>query len=404
MNTVARLSCCLIVLGALISHAQSSLGGRETKEFSGVIRRILAGSHFAYSIMTIEDGNGTADFYFPPENGELIVNSFKPSDSIVFKARVPSRPATDARVKLMKESMLYYIVGTITAVRVGGAWTELLPGAPRLPWFPEGEVLLNRKVINVYQEQGYKRAVEFSDGVIGYYSSAFLKFNPIEDVDPDDHLSFIGRKFPYSQSYVYPIPGVREVYSLQKLERTSGTIRSLLFKQNNVCIGISAATNKGNIRASFPTEYARRVEKFADGRRVDLYVTDYKVEGQLHLPELHAIVAGRDSLIINQMGFYGGADGPHEYVPKSLSGKISQITRSDAGKIMGIVLDGRTFVEIDANTARQLDNLLRKGKSIEVSGGQRVKKAGEIYSEDYEILAAYQITIDGKVFIITTRP
>lgn len=404
MNTAAHISCCLVVLGALSLHAQAPRAGRETKEFSGVVRRILVGSQFAYSVMTIEDPNGTADFHFPPENGALILNSFKLGDSIVFKASILGRPANEARVKLMRETMLYYLIGSITAVRVGGAWTDLVSGAPPRLWSPEGEVLLNRKVVNVYKEQGRNRAVEFSDGVIGHYSTAFLKFDPLKDVDPGDHLSFIGRRLPQSQSYIYPIPGVKEVYSFQKLERASGTIRSLLFKQNYVCIGVSVSTNKGDIRASFPSEYARKVEKFADGRRVDVYITDYEIEGQLHPPELHAIVAGRDSLIINQMGFYGGADGPHEYVPKSLIGKISQITHTDTGMITGIVLDERTFVEIDANTARQLENLLRKGTTVEISGGQRVKKTGEIYSEEYEILAAYQITIDGRVFLITMRP
>jgi hypothetical protein len=399
MNIASRF---LFLVWMFAGYAGSAQYPAEMKEYAGIVREFRSTRYFAYSVMTIEIEGGLTDLDFPVEQGRMIMNSYKPGDSILLRAKIHSKPMDAEARKLMKAHMHYFVAGQLLSINLNNRWIDIAWGKAE-KWSWKVEVLLNRKVESVYNEGSSARALMFENGMVGFIGP-YTTADPLNGVRAGDHTSFIGRALPVLDGSVYPVEGVKQVYLFSPLQRSRGTLQALLFKQNYVCIGVSATTDRGEIRASFPTEYAREVEKFADGRTVDIYMSGYKMEGQLQPPELHAIVSGRDSLLIKETGFYGGADGKHEYVPVTFQGKVSAINRSDAGKILGLIVDDHTFLEVDVNTARQLENVLRRGKSLEVVGEQRVKKTGEIYSKDYEIVVPHQITIDGKVFLITTRP
>jgi hypothetical protein len=403
MKITDRFLIVLFLLAMSVTKGHSQV---EPKEISGIIREIQPGRYFAYSLMTVESNNELIDLQFLPEHGRIIMDEFGPGDSVLLKVTLPNRTVDAATSKRMKESMLFFHIGRIVSIKIKDKWIDIASGnaQPPVPATWESKVHLNLPVVDTYEQGSQTRALVFANGLIGFYPGSLNLRNPLADVRIGERVSFIGRRFPVSEGDVYPVAGVQTVYFFQRLHRASGTIQSLLFKQNFVCIGISLSTDRGKLSASFPTEFARDVEKFADGRRIDIYVTDYKIEGEPHLPELQAIVSGRDSLLINTIGFYGGADGKHDHVPLTFQGKVTGVTKADSGKIIGVTIDDQYFVEIDGNTARQLGDALRRGKILEISGAERVKKDGEIYSKDYRIVVPYQITVDGKVFLITTRP
>lgn len=117
-------------------------------------------------------------------------------------------------------------------------------------------------------------------------------------------------------------------------------------------------------------------------------------------PELHAIISEADTLKIEEAGFYGGADVAHDHKPAVVSGKISKVNRSDRGGIMNVILGNDVYVEITYTTSEQLGKYLKKGIEMEVSGDERIKKEGEIYSEDYRIITPRKVKVDGKEFLL----
>lgn len=394
MNAI-RLAFFVFILGSASLHAQQG----EGKEFRGILRGIEPGFYFAYSMMTIEVNGELIDLQFPVTSGRMIKDSFKPGDSILLRTTLNSKILDAATRKQVRENGIYMVVGQIVSINRDGTWTELQYSKRQFP--KDGEVVLNLRVSDIYVAD-FPKALLFANGVIGFTMFASHKYNPLGSVSKGDKVSFVGMEFPVPEGSVYPVEDVKKLYALQLLERATGSIRSLLFKQNYVCIGISVTTHDGERAVSFPSELARDVERFADGRQVDIYLLDYQTKGQL--PELHAIVSGEDTLLIRTLGFYGGPDSKHEHVPVALSGKVTRVNKSDTGRTIGLILDERVFIEVDINTARQMGELLKKGRSLEVVGDERVKKEGEIYSKDYRIVVPHKITVDGKVFLINTRP
>ena len=150
---------------------------------------------------------------------------------------------------------------------------------------------------------------------------------------------------------------------------------------------------------SFPSDKATVVRDFLKPD-VDLkiYYGQYSDLDKNNLPELHAIIQEKDTLLINDFGFYGGPDGKHDHSDVEFEGKITQLSKSKKGNVQSLIVGGKVFMEIEAMMAQQFGHMLEKGKRITVQGKERVKKIGEIYSKDYRIVTPEKITIDGITF------
>jgi hypothetical protein len=157
--------------------------------------------------------------------------------------------------------------------------------------------------------------------------------------------------------------------------------------------------NGKELKLSFPSEKASLIRKFltADATVKVYFGSDYNI-GKFNLPELHALVQGRDTLTIAEFGFYGAPDGNHEHIPIEFEGKITSISKTPKGTIESIVVASEFYIELNPMMAQQFGHKLEKGKKIIIEGQERVKKIGEIYNKNYRIVSPKSITFDGTTF------
>ena len=218
-----------------------------------------------------------------------------------------------------------------------------------------------------------------------------------------DVVSFLAhREVPLlSDQAAYPVAGVKEVYLYSPLIKQTGQIKSFLFKQNSVCIGLTMISNGAEVSVGFPSDFAVQIRDFLkDGRRADFYYMGFRVENQPNPFELHALVSESDTLRIERPMYYGGEDVAHDHRPVEVSGKITRVDRSPHMKIMSIMVGKDAYVDIDAGTTQQLEKLLRKGAVVSVQGDERIRKEGEIYREQHRIIIPRKLVIDGKEFLL----
>jgi hypothetical protein len=155
---------------------------------------------------------------------------------------------------------------------------------------------------------------------------------------------------------------------------------------------------------SFPSNFAERIKRFSgEGQKLTLYRDEYPW-GNSTLLQLLAVAYQGDTLKIEEHAFYGGADVKHDHKPVTVEGKITKVIESDKGKIISVILNNAYYIEIDDLIEKQLGNFFTRGKLIGISGDERIKAEGEIYSKDYRIITPRSITIDGKSFLLRPQP
>jgi hypothetical protein len=292
----------------------------------------------------------------------------------------------------------------IIEIKIHNEWVPL---PEKQKGYPSGDykVFLEKKVIRDYYLNGIRKALIFEEGLVVSHLGSSLNSGPIDFVNVGDVVSFMGYKTGVAEGYKYPVDGVRDVYYFNQLKRENGKAFSYLFKQNSVCIGVKFNLPSGKqLSVSFPTEDAERVKHFLntnDELRIYYFENKpYEVENMLHPPELHALVKPGDTLYINKFGFYGGADGKHDYKDVQVNGKITRINVSDKGNIISIIVASDYYVEIDAMMAQQLGYFFQKGKEVSIQGKERIKKEGEIYQKDYHLITPEKVIVDGKTFLL----
>ncbi len=400
MRNFKQLLVFLLAYQALAAASQPAL---EERELNGVVDEISIGPHLAYSMLTMKTTEGvTYDLQFGPEFGKIMMDAFRKGSPITLRAQLRYPASDQGKRRWPVETGMFFLLEDILEVVIDGTWVNVARTKPdRRQW--QGDVFLQRRVKELYKVGSHTRALIFDDGTAAYDGSRW-KTSDMEGIKRGDMVSFIGSPYIISSECVYPISGVNRVYSFQRLFKKEGRFKSLLFKQNFVCIGMSLETSQGDVTASFPTKYAREIQESGDAGQVTIYVSDYKIDGQLHPVELHALISGSDTLEIKEMGFYGGADGRHEYTPVTVQGKVTDIINAGSGRVTGLIIDNKIYVDVDPTVARQLGGLLKRGKQFEITGDERIKKDGELYSKDYRIVAPREIKADDKVFLINTRP
>ncbi|MBS1506244.1 MAG: hypothetical protein JSS79_06325 [Bacteroidetes bacterium] len=375
----------------------------EVQEFSAKVVALQPGFNFAYSRIMLQTGNEKGLYLFHPINGELFVQKAKPGAVVEVKAKVypRSRELMKSLSKENQELSWYLSRDEILEIKFDDNWVKLKK--------PEGnsetnerssEIFLEKEIRQEYFLNGQKLGLVFDRGAVAYVNTINPITNFMDSVAVGDKTSFVGLLQKKLPGYVYPIAGVKQTYFYVPLRKESGRWQALLFKQNHVCIGAKFKTNSGKeIRLSFPSDHAIRVREFLKPEK-DLRIyfgRSYNI-GKMDLPELHAIIQEKDTLYIKEFGFYGGADGNHEHEEVEIEGKITRINKSEKGNVMNIIVDTKYYVEIDAMMAQQLGYLFKKGKSVIIAGKERIKKVGEIYNKNYQIITPEKISIDGKTF------
>ena len=371
----------------------------EIIERKGEVIEIAPGFTFALSNLIFKVGDDTLYLRFPPQNGELITNYARKGEWLEIRAKViPLR-------KAMKRPMkFYYFLDELLAIHVEGNWIDM--DAVDTEWpKPISKVFLEKKVKDDFFVNGARSALLYDDGLASYNVYNSKNYYPMKDIRAGHTVSFIGYLSERKKGYVYPVWDLKEVYTYLPLYKKQGEVKAYLYKQNYVCIGLVLNTKDDDIRMSFPSDLGKEIMDFVSRHSVfTAYYHDYKIDDQLNPPELHALISERDSLFINQFGFYGGADVKHEHTPAEIEGKITSINRSAKGKIMSVIVGNDCYIEVDNNMEKQLTNYLKHGRMIKVSGQERIKKEGEIYAKEYRIITPSQVTADGKVFFINMIP
>lgn len=375
----------------------------EIQEFTGIVKSIEPGFRFALEYLMFEVNGKSEGFAFSPQYGTFIYEKVKPGDRVTIKANVNLRMRqlrTEMHEK-NKELSWFMFNDRITEIKIGNEWIAL-PEKENGYSPAEVRVFLEKEVIGEYWKSGFRSGLIFESGLVAAYMGFNKYFDPMSDFKKGDRVSFNGYKMGRVEGYKYPIDGISEVYHFSPLTKISGKLYSYLFKQNSICIGAKfEISGRKQLSVSFPSDDAERIRQFLrTDSKVDIYYNNYKIEGQLHPPELHALVKPGDTLYINKFGFYGGADGKHDYKEVEVNGKITKINTSDKGNILSVIVASDYYVEIDAMMAQQLGYFFQKGKEVRIVGKERIRKEGEIYQKDYKIITPEKVVVDGKTFLL----
>jgi hypothetical protein len=391
-----RLIVFLLLSADLIGQSKF-----EVQEFTGLVKSISPGMRFAAEYLELDVQGESEIFAFHPHYGVYITDRIKLGDKI--SVRVNIHPRTKSMRKEMNEQsrLIKYLFfnDRIAEMKINNEWVAL-PEIVIEKEAPTQKIVLDRKVVGDYIYRGVRIGLQFDNGFWACSPLPYEQFNTIKSVQPGDVVSFSGWKMGTSDGYKYHTSGIKEVYYFNPLTKETGRVFSYLYKQNSVCIGVKFKTDAGKeLSVSFPSDDAKRVKEFLrPEKKVTVYYHNFKVEGQLHPPELQALIQGTDTLYINSFGFYGGADVKHDHKDITIEGKITKINSSDKGNLRSIIVASEYYIEIDAMMAQQLGFFFQKGKVVSIQGKERIRKEGEIYQKDYRIVVPEKVVVDGKTF------
>lgn len=374
-------------------------------EISGTLKSVEPFHEFAFEQLTIEtEGGELHTFKFNPRYGVLFTQNLRLGDWVHLKVmEFPAKKKLRDSGKI-SENYKLWLRDEIVGVEIDGDWKELkrnIPEVMRSPYAMTLDAVVRQELIVDGKVRGYV----LDNGVVTYNYYIGLLSGDDHYAKVGEQISFIGWSSKIEDGYAFPIEGVREVVWYNRLFKDKGRLRSLLFKQNNVCIGATFASPTRQIKVSFPSNYGERIKAIADkGEDVIAYFTGYNHKDEKDMAELHAVIHGKDTLKIPEFGFYGGADIKHEHMPATIAGKITDVNKLPSGTIINVIVDNKSYIDIDFATQKQIGSLLRKGVVIEVNGKERIKAVGEVYSKDYRIITPSEIKIDEKVYSLNQQP
>lgn len=386
MRIIVLLFCCIAaVTTAQVKYSEQTITGR--------VIGVHPGSAFALELVAVEHNGGSVYYRIDPGYGEAVINKIAVGQSLTFKANIRAdRQPVENLTPERRDYFSRMLADKITAVQLDGKWISTPEIAPKNEYDVRWATFIDRKVVGTYPDNQLPIALMLQNGTVAYWLPYAL-FAGQRQVP--DRISFIGMHLRYQPGYVYPVTGVTQVYTLSPLERHEGTVTSFLYKQNYVRIGLTA----GGKKLSFPSEYAEKMKRFANGKSTVFYISGRADESTNLLPSIHAAIQGRDTLFIDEM-YYGGPDRDHEFKAAEIEGAITSINKSTRGRLMSIIVGADCYIEIDNNTAAQLAPLLRRGRHIKVAGQERIKLPGEIYEQSYRIIEPQRITVGEQQYIL----
>jgi hypothetical protein len=369
----------------------------QDREFSGTLKSFETGFGLAFEKVVINVNGSEKSFLFHPRMGKMLFDNFKIGDRV--EVQVRTYPTINENLKNTSYPLRkIFTRDLLLSIKLNGSWLKL-PKKDERPLFKDStkrnqaiETFLDVQVKEEYYDDGRLKGLIFADGVSAY---VWLP----QKVKIGDVVSFRGIRLESGEGFQYPLPSIKTVYFYRPLIKDEGEIKSLLFKQNNACIGMVVKTKHAEFNLGFPSPYASKILELAEKKAsVIFYYDDFVVSNQLTPPSLQVMVYNSDTLAVNEDGFYGGNDVDHQHKPVELTGKISRINRTEKGMIMDIIVDGKYYVDIESTMARQISSFFSKGKEVIIQGKERIKKKGEIYKKEYTIVVPKKIVIDGKTF------
>jgi hypothetical protein len=380
----------------------------EVQEFIGTVKAIDPGFKFALERLTLDVNGKEEKFIFNPRYGTLISSQVKVGDIITIKVNVnvKSRERANELSRSNSERVLswYFFRDEIIEIKTKDKIIPL-PDIKRIDEPIIYKAFLDKKIFGEITNKESRTGLIFENGLIGYNLWLGSLEKEFKSAKINEVVSFAGIKIPFQEGFKYPIDGVKEVYQYIPLQQEEGTLKALLFKQNFTCIGAKFDLGNGNtVSVSFPSDQAIKIKDFLKAKEeTKIYYHDYHVAGQIHPPELQALIQGRDTLYVGVFGFYGGADGKHDHTEIEFEGKITKVNTTDKGSIMSLIVGSEFYVEVNSLMAQQLALELKRGTHIIIGGKERVKKVGEIYQKEYRIITPEKIIINGNAFSLFTQ-
>jgi hypothetical protein len=400
MNSIRFIRWVFVFLLPITLSGQAKF---EVLEFLGKVKAIEPGFKFALERLTLDVNGNEEKFIFNPQYGKLIFDQVKVGDNISLKANVNIRDRDRAKQLTYSNSRRvlswYFFRDEIKEIKVRDKIIQL-PEIKREDEQVQYRAFLDKNLAGEFIDNGYRTGLIFENGLVAYNRGLGYVSSDMEALKITDKVSFAGTKIPYQEGFKYPIEGVNEVYHYISLKNETGTVKAFLFKQNFTCIGAKFDLTNGNsLSVSFPSDQAAKIKEFLNPKEeTKIYYHNYKVEGQLHPPELQALIQGTDTLYVGVFGFYGDADGKHEHTEIEFEGKIMRVNTTEKGTIISLIVGPDYYVEVEPLMAKQLMYQFKRGTELKIIGQERIKKKGEIYQKEYRIITPVKIIINGKEF------
>ncbi|MEO1051510.1 MAG: hypothetical protein AAFX87_12845 [Bacteroidota bacterium] len=393
----------LITLICGFSHGQKP--EKAFYSIEGTIKSYEPVRGFAIDNVLLETGDEVIELKFPSHYAQRLYNSFKPGDIVKVeywrpKAGVGKEP--DA--KLSKLTLNYLYTNRVTKVWNGAQQVEIgnerptyLNMANTRPWNPK--VFIEKEIEEVIFRDDEVLAVSFEGDVVSGVRWFGYK--------PDEHNYSVGDKVSFYTYPYYHVEGERLIvdskhmyYGVNKLKAASGKIKSFLYKQNFAYIGFKLQTNSRTLDLFFPSEKAEQVVEIAER---NIPVLAYYSSRSYVKPDgvsLFALIAGKDTLKMEK-SFVGAPDGGHKYEDAQVEGKITAIEKAKTGLLMYLLIDNEFYIESTPKLSKQLAPNIKKGMIIGVKGQKRIKRQGEVYQKEYQIIRPKAIIINGQEFILS---
>jgi hypothetical protein len=392
---------------AVVAQKKHSI---KTHDFEGVIDKYVA-SGVAYDLMLLRTGKSYFYIKFDSRSGKEVLEKFPVGTQVSGVARGRS---IESKFFGRLSVFLDFLADSLVSLNgAGHRYTQV--------WIPRKDfvhhfdptnhsrrsILLDHKIVRTASQSSYSRML--------YIDKSTVLVSPnnsrTRQLTKGDVVSAIIQPIELMDGEVYTVSEFKSAYHAEILQKFEGSIESFLYNQNTACTGMRVGNGRTSSKFQFPSHYAQQIMEWQ--KREEPILVYYRPLGMnlvtknvlttkyiLSNSAIQAIISGSDTLRFTD-NYFGSSDNKHEYEPSINNGKISDIKVSLAGKTYGIVVDEKYFLEIDRKTEAQLKKYFRKRLPISFEGKRLVKKPGEVYEGNYEVITPTKLTIEGKEFLLT---
>lgn len=402
-----HMICTILIVLAQLTYSKAQVKW-EPREFEGKLLSYEVGYSFAYEYLRVEINGKERRFHFYPQYGQFMLNDFKVGSTLKFKALI--------RMDLIEDDVSYRKVNdtyywffnkqTIQEIWWKGEWKKLIESNEK-PKKAVSKVFLEETIQSFYVRDEFRSAAKLTNGSVAYLGIMGGFYNPFKEYSINDKFSFVGEGIARGEGYAYPL-SFSELFYGYEIVKSEGTLKSYLYKQNHVCIGIKFYNVASDFAVSIPSDYGEKVQKFLKPEEpLTVYHSrnrNKSAPDDSMAPELHAIIQGTDTLYIEERGFFGGADRRHDHRYVYLEGKIKEIVKTEKGNIINFIVDNEFYIEFDSRFEKQIGALLKRGLPVKISGEERIKRSGEVYKKNYRIVSPYKIEVGDKTYLLNQLP